>query len=247
MIRIDVTDGIVTGEGAEYTFVLPKSWQIGAVTVNRERPAGAAQFLDKIIFMYRPVDRISMPTTFAILYVYENRPNFTLQPPGARKILETDSYVFVFESTTRNNFRDTVDRMTLDILITSAASDSAMAEQIAVPRSQRITPTSTVTVNGRLLRSQAVRRAGGAIYIPLREAGNALGYAVVWSAATNDVTLYAIEHRHVVSINLSPAAQRYPVIIIDDRAFVSSVFFMRELNVNIEIDGNNNVIITSVT
>ncbi|MCL2699032.1 MAG: hypothetical protein FWE68_01840, partial [Defluviitaleaceae bacterium] len=63
--RIDISDGVVTGVGAEYTFALPNSWLGGSVSVNRERPARGSQFIDKLIFLYRPIDRISMPTVFA--------------------------------------------------------------------------------------------------------------------------------------------------------------------------------------
>ncbi|MCL2699376.1 MAG: copper amine oxidase N-terminal domain-containing protein, partial [Defluviitaleaceae bacterium] len=195
--------------------------------------------------LYRPIDRISMPTVFATLHVYENRPNFNLHPPGSRKILETDKYVFIFESVSRNNFTDPVDRAAFDQHISSAANDAMMAGQIDVPGSERIIPTNTVNVNGRVLRNHAVRGAAGTIYIPVREASNMLGYTVAWSAATNVVTLNSPERNHTVTINLNPGADRYSTIIINDRSFISTAFFMRELNANIEVDGNNNVIITT--
>jgi len=244
VIRIDASSGRVTGEGAEYTFVMPESWQTGSVTVNREKPNSSSAFLDKLTFLYIPNDRISISTVFATLYVCENKPN--LQPPGSRKLLETDKYVFMFDSPSRNNFSEPADRRAFGQLITSAANDTMMANQIEVPQSQRRIPINTITVNGRLMRNKAVRNTVGTIYIPIRETCNALGYSVSWNAASREITIYSSARRHGATISLSGAfRQNYSTIIIDDRAYVTSVFFMSVLNANIDVDGRNNVVIST--
>jgi len=243
VIRVDASDGRIAGVGAEYTFVMPKSWQNGSVTVKRERPNRNSQLVDNLIFEYIPIDRISMPSVFATLYVYENQADFT--PPGARKILETDKYIFMFESPSHNNFTDSADQLIFGQYLLTAASDPMMANQIEVPPAQRRIPNNTITVNGRLLRNQALRSEGGTIYIPIRETCNALGYSVSWNAASREVTIHSSDRRHAIPINLSPTLGQnfYSTIIIDNRAYITSGFFMRALNASIEIDGRNNVVI----
>jgi hypothetical protein len=187
-----------------------------------------------------------MSTPFAMLYVCENKHN--LQHPGSRKLLETDKYVFMFDSPSKNNFRESADRVIFSQFITSAANDSTMASQIEVPHSQRKIPNNTITVNGRLLRNSAVRSTAGTIYIPIREACNALGYSVSWNAANREITIYSSDRRHGATISLTGAfRQNYSTIIIDDRAYVTSVFFMSVLNANIDVDGRNNVVISTAS
>lgn len=243
VIRLDISDGSIKGEDADYTFVLPKSWQNSSVTVNRERPGQQSQFLDKLIFLYMPLDKISKPMVFATLYVYENRSGVKLE--GSRKLLETDKYIFMFDSTSKNNFTDVADKSLFGQYIEGAGNDYIMASQIEVPKSQRRLNYNTVTVNGRLLRGSAIQNINGTVYIPVREACNALGYSVDWNAADSTVVIYQGSERYTISTPGSSTRQNYATIIVDSKAYVTSVFFMRALNANIEVDGYNNVVISS--
>lgn len=245
VIRIDASGGRIKGMGADYTFIMPGSWQNGSVIVNRERRNNRSPFLDKLIFLYIPIDKISMPTVFAMLYVCENKPG--LEHPGSRKLLETDKYIFMLEPFDSNHFSEPADRLALDQYIASISNDSMMASQIEIPPSQHKIPNNTITVNGRLLRNQAVRGAIGTIYIPIRETCNALGYSVSWNAHDFEITLYSNDRRHVVPIHLkSSFSQNYSTMIINDRSYITSVFFMRVLNANIEVDERNNIVINTV-
>lgn len=247
VIRLDISEGAIKGENADYTFVLPTSWKNGSVVVNREKPSSNGLFLDKLIFLYIPRDKITKPVTFATLYVCDNKPDLTIG--GSRRILETDRYTFMFDSTAKNNFIDGgIDYPLFNHYISSASNDPMMASQIEA--AQRKTVANTVTVNGRLLKSQSVQSYAGAgtstAYIPVREACSALGYYVDWSDHDFTVTIWNADEKYILSTSRSSLPQNYSTLIIGDKAYVSSVFFMRELNANIEVDSLNNVVINSI-
>ncbi len=240
--RLDTPDNKVYGEDASYTLSLPYTWNSGYVVADREKVSPQAKYLEKVILTYIPKNKTSKPISFFSLYVYKGRYNAILSS-NQRKILETNLYTFVVETETDNNFTDAADRDYFGYLLILVNNDIWTTNLIQVPKTQTKITSNTVNVNGKLLKKPSVLDANGVLFIPVREACQALDYMVSWAEVERDVVIARNAEVHILPTREN-GKQNYQTLIVNNMAYVSSVFFMRALNASIEVDGYDNVVIS---
>jgi hypothetical protein len=174
-------------------------------------------------------------------YVYESA--FWTNRTRIRKIVETEAHVFAASAASLNPFSSGVDRSVFGALLREASSDSFIRNMIRFPAGTKILTNNVVRIRDRDLPSPSMR-IGNIVYIPVRDVAVELGYQVIWDAPTRTIMLrQGVRFEYIMQTSPISVRQSLDAVIIDDRAYASTIFFTQILRVNVEIDEYNNVYI----
>jgi len=239
--RINLSRGTFSGARVEYTLTIRHNWQTFLIAERETFDGPSNGLLERIMFFYVPQDRTARPVELMTFYVYESA--FWSNRTRVRKILETDQHVFAAASAQRNPFSSGFDRTTFGTLLREASSDSFVRNMIGLPPGTRILTNNVVWVANRELLSPSLK-IGNIVFIPVREVANALGYQVTWNVQDRTITLQrGIQFEYIMNVSPQTNRQSLDAVIINNRAYASSMFFTQIFRVSVEIDEHSNVFI----
>ena len=239
--RINLSRGVVSGARVAYTLTIRPNWQTFLIAERETFDNPSNGILERIMFFYVPQDRTARPVELMTFYVYESV--FWNNRTRVRKILETEMHVFAASAASRNPFASGFDRVTFGTLLREASSDSFIRNMIGLPQGTRILTNNVVWVSDREILSPSLK-IGNIVFIPVREVANALGYQVNWNAQNRTITLQrGIQFEYIMNVSTQTNRQSLDAVIINNRAYASSMFFTQIFRVSVEIDENSNVFI----
>jgi len=240
--RINLSRGTISGARVAYSLNIRTSWQTFLIAERETFDNPVNGLLERITFFYVPQDRITRPVELMSFFVYESA--FWSNRTRVRRILETENHVFAASAATLNPFSSGFDRTTFGTLLRDASSDTFVRNMIALPHGTRVLTNNVVWVSGRERPTPSVQ-LGNIVFIPVRDVAVALGYQVVWDARERTIT-FTRGHNFEYVMNVVPLVSRRSLdaVIINNRAYASSMFFTQIFKASVEIDENNNVHIT---
>ena len=106
-----------------------------------------------------------------------------------------------------------------------------------------------VFVNGEIMPSP-IEIINDSYYIALREVCEALNYTVIWDGDNRLVTIendgqFVDEFYLVAGSGITPISYDINLILLYDRIYMPTVYYLKKLNKNVEIDGTQNIVITT--
>jgi len=240
--RLDLSEGKIYGDKAAYTLNIPQIWA-GYLIADREKLINSPNLLEKINFYYQPQANYSKPVFLMSFLVYTNAG--WSDRSGYTKILTSKNNVFADQVTSYNPFANTTDRALFARFITDASDADFMYKMISLPANNKEVAYNRIRVNGNLVKGASAFSEDGVSYIPVRRVCEFMGYKVSWAADTRAVIISGKGLYVVFLTNATRLNQGFVVKMVGGVTYVSSMFFVQNLNSSLEIDENNNVLITN--
>ncbi|MCL2462369.1 MAG: copper amine oxidase N-terminal domain-containing protein [Defluviitaleaceae bacterium] len=235
--RLDLKQGTISGDKAYYVMTIPDLWQTYLVA-DREKPAQNGSPLEKLTFYYQPQDNMTKPVTLLNIAVYDKH-NYA-SDNGYAVFLETERYYFTYSCPSAEKLPTAADQAIFDQIVAKASDDMYLSALITLPSDDDKIFTETIWVNGSEIRAQPLIK-NGAIYLPVRAVCEALGYKVGWKDANRAISLSNMSGPIYLFADHPDLNHGYAVIMQDDRAYVSTLYFMTQLNLNVRVDERENV------
>ncbi|MDR1066081.1 MAG: copper amine oxidase N-terminal domain-containing protein [Clostridiales bacterium] len=241
--RLNLERGEINGEKVDYTLNLPLEWSGGYLIAERESVKSGGAIIEKVIFSYAPQNNKIKPVFLMNFFVYDRR-YYKEKEREEKPLIETDEYVYAKTSSGVNPFTNETDKALFDRFMRDAANDSFVTRFINLPSDQKIIYNNTVTICGEKIIGKSEVIEKNVVYIPLRETLEAVGYKIGWLEKERATTISKGDFYHLALLNARQPSKGYKTVIINDRMYVTSMFFMQVLNADIEIDDNYNVFIS---
>ncbi len=238
--RLDLFGGKVQGEQAEYSLVFPRYWN-NYLIADKEFLPSSSTALEKIHFYYVPQNKVYKPVLLTTFYVFDKKV-YSAYDVEIKKFLETKNYVFAVKAGSSSGLEGETDKALYNYFFNQLNEEQSLTDLIILPPTQQPITAESIYING-IKQKADVFRKGSTCYLPVREVSEALGYKVGWIAQRRVVTLTGNGRYFLLLTDNSIISQPYSTMFIKDRIYVSSLFFMREMGTNIEIDENFNVYI----
>ncbi|MCL2704175.1 MAG: copper amine oxidase N-terminal domain-containing protein [Defluviitaleaceae bacterium] len=249
-VPMDLSEGSFAGLSTEFYFTLPPEWydESGSllVEVDRVTYAQGEDIFDAfdIYFLGERQYWLLMR-----LYVFD-KAKWHEEDSDFTVVMKTQSYVFAVSIGDTARFTGYWELLLFDALMEPVSAPSKIFNLITLGRGHMVENQLAIFVNGILLPSP-VEVVDEIFYIPLREACDVFGYQIFWddelrrvSIAGNDGVLdsFVMAREGEAELEFLP---RFDVRMINDRIYVVTAYFAGVLRKNVQIDGTNNVIITS--
>jgi hypothetical protein len=238
---IDLSTGRVSGERAQY-FIdftsLPGDWT-SDVVAQRELIGIDSPVIERVEFYVRSYTRPTrdfLQLMFAI-YVIDRHSIDEEDIPYA-VVSRSRDYVFAVRYGL-GNFANVNDRTYHALKMHPMDTPIKMRRFITFPPNQRPDYRNTVFADGIPLNAPN-RNIGGIYYVQLREAAEIMGYTVRWNANTNTVSVSRGTFIDTFRITADTTHDHRGIHIrlIDDRTYVSTVYFAEILHKNFSFDAS---------
>jgi hypothetical protein len=175
------------------------------------------------------------------LYVFEKANWGGLADNNLEVVLFSRDYVFAAEIFYDNGFLEAQDKWYYDYCLRFLGKTNAIKDLIKLSPYQQNLFDSTVFINGEPLSDKAVV-IDNVTYVPLRAVFEKMGYLVFWNVPRNRIEITKGNYRDAFVItNGKCLGNGFKIILINDRAYISTVYFLRYLDKDVEIDEANNV------
>jgi hypothetical protein len=237
--RLDLSSGRISGQRAMYHLELPSTW-VGYMIADREKIANGEEPLDKLNFYYKPMNRIDKPVPVLTLNVYSIY-GFTLDE-GQRLLLETNKYCFTVWTAENDPLPNKTDQAIYSELLKNAKDDQYLIGLIRLSAGDKKVYRNTIWVNGKQLKVKSISE-GNSTYLPIRETCEQLGYAIGWDEAKRAVTIKRDEYSQTLMAEGNSAKSGFNILIKNDRSFISYLYFIYYMGLNVEIDESSNVLV----
>ena len=237
--RLDLKSGRIMGEIADYYMDIPTMWS-GYLTADREKPTGSTQPLEKLNFYFIPSDNKSKPVLFLSMNIYSK---FHYNPElNFRKLFETYKYIFTVYFPEDNKLKNKTDIAIYNNMRATASDDQYLTELIRLYKGDEKLYGNTIWVNGTQLNTKAVIDSN-VTYLPIRDVCEHLGYSVGWLQEQMAVTLSRNDTYEILLKNDINANHGFSIIINNNISYISSLYFISVLKLNVEIDERMNVML----
>ncbi|MDR2648656.1 MAG: copper amine oxidase N-terminal domain-containing protein [Clostridiales bacterium] len=234
--RLDLNSGRVTGERADYFLDIPTMWS-GYLIGDRELIINSIWPLEKLNFYFTPSIQPSKPALFLSVNIYSIY-HYSLAP-GHKKLVETDKYVFTVYFPVENPLKNKTD-IAIYNSMKADATDEYLTGLIRLSAGDEKRYDDTIWVNGKQLDIRAITE-GNVTYLPIRAVCERLGYNVGWLVAQEAVTMRRGDVYEILLKNDINANQGFSLVLNNNSAYISSLYFISALKLNVEIDERKNV------
>ena len=231
---------------------IPELWQ-GHLLADREKPSKTDGPVEKLAFYYLPQDNLTKPVPVLHINVYDKERDRERQftpEPNFDVFLETRRYnfAFMYDSEASAALTDKVDQAIVRQIAARASDDIFLAGLIWPASDDEKIFTNTLWVYGERLRAKPFKQKN-VTYLPIRKVCEALGYKVGWLEDDRAISIYKAKTDEYFFLLLdnpknNPAiSYGYQITILNDSAYISTLFFTTHLRVNIRVDERSNVFI----
>ncbi len=238
--RLELSDGIIYGHGADYAMQIPPLWQ-GYLICERENTSSAKP-LDKLFFYYVPTDKKTKPMlalTMSVFDKYDAAP-----PEGFRLICESKRYSFFVEIAKDNKLTDMTDNAIFNVITVNASDDRFLSGLIVLSQNDTRIYRDRIFTDGKQLNTQ-VYKNGNSVYLPLRDVCLALGFRINWLADKRAISVAKGEQYVLLFTDKQRLNGGIEVVMHEGKAYVPALFFVSKLKQDAEIDEYGNVFIYS--
>jgi len=230
----------VKGSIVEYTLDVPTSWR-KYIYMERELPSNSKKIVEKIVLYYLPMNATSSKSVLMELALFDKDGGAI--DSGYTKIYESDKYIYAYKAAAKNPYVFGSDRLIFDNMLKEASKAGYIKDYISFPTEKDTVIKFTVSVNGKRIPSPSLANALKVVYVPVREACQELGYSVGWNAEDSTVSISSGSFYTSLSKEIN-GSQKYNIVTINGKSYVSTMFFLQVLKCSVEIDQYNNVRIT---
>jgi len=236
-VKVMDVNSQIKGAVVEYILEVPSSWK-KYVYIEREVPSGGKKIVEKLVFYYLPMSANSSKSVFMEMVVFE-KESFAGESDYT-KLVESDKYVFAYKMASKNPYVFGSDRLIFDNMLREAAKASFIKDYVVFPTDKDSFVKFTVSVNGKKMASPSFANSLKVVYVPVREVCQELGHSVVWNAKDSSVSIYNGSFYTTLSRDTN-VKQKYNIVMINGKSYVSTMFFLQVLKCSVEIDQYNNV------
>jgi hypothetical protein len=196
--------------------------------------------MERLNFYFIPSDIRTRQTLFLSINIY-SKYHYRLEPEH-RRLLETTRYIFTVHLSNGSTLRNETDIAIFNTMRTTASNDQYLINLIRLYRDDEKLFDNTIWVNGRQLNTKAITDRN-VTYLPIREVCENLGYRVGWLSEQNAVTLrrgnsYELLLKNDINVN-----RGFTLLFHNNTTYISSLYFLTVLKLNVEIDERKNVIL----
>ena len=237
--RMDLKSSRITGVQADYCMDIPTMWS-GYLTADREKIVTSSQPLESLNFYFMPLDN-SEPELFLSLNIY-SKHRYKLEP-NHRRLIETNDYIFTVYISDGGSLSNTTDIAIFNKMQETASDDQYLVSLIRLTKNDQKLFDKTIWVNGKQLNTKAITDSN-VTYLPIREVCEALGYRVGWLPDSQGISLARDKTYEVLIKNDINVNNGFSVVVNNNKAYISSLYFLSVLKLNVEIDERKNVILT---
>ena len=236
--RLDLKSGRISGEKSDFYMDIPAIWP-DYLTADRERITNGLYPLEKLNFYFIPSDSQSKSPLFLSMNIYSK---FHYSPaPNHHKLLETNKYIFTVYLPKENSLKNKTD-ITRFNNMRSTADDQFLIGLIHLHMDDEKLYKNTIWVNGKQLNTKAITDSN-VTYLPIRDVCEQLGYSVGWLSDQKAITLRRNNTYEILLVNNINANHGFSLTFSNERAFISSLYFISVLKLNVEIDEQMNVML----
>jgi hypothetical protein len=240
--KLDLGSGRISGEKAKYYLDLPNMW-VGYMTADMERVTNNSMPLERVRFYYKPMAKGARRIPIVTVTVY-SRSNYSLET-GHKKLFESKENVFsawVANKATDKKIKNETDMRLFNTLVDYAEEDHNLCGMFRLEDGDSKMYSSTIWVNGWQINTKSISE-GSITYLPLRSVCETLGYNVGWLDSQNAVTLKRGGFYAVLVLNNLSVSKGHKILLADGVAYISSLYFISQLKLNVEIDERGNVLL----
>ncbi|MCL2351935.1 MAG: copper amine oxidase N-terminal domain-containing protein [Firmicutes bacterium] len=235
--RLDLRHGSISGEKAFYSMDIPELWR-AYLLADRVKSAQTDGSIEKLIFYYRPQDDLTKPIPVLCITVY-GKDKYTSAPEFS-VFLETHKYYFAYRCTEEMELQNEVDQAIVNQILTKAEDDIFLSSLIWPSSDDEKVFTNTLWVNGMQLHAYPYKQSNVTL-LPIRDVCEALGYSVGWIADRRAVTVAKPGEYYLLLADNPNVNDGYPIVIKNDKSYISSLYFATHMKVNIQVDERSNV------
>ena len=236
--RLDISEGVISGANADYTFSIPKKVR-SSLIVERVILGDATMALEKLDFYCNSYSTLFKPALLMSLYVF-NKGQWNAAY-NLTEVLRSRDYVFAVEIVDNNIFTMPQDRAFYIYCQNYFGQAGSISQYISLPPSQQYEFVHTVFIDGGPLPEKA-RVVDGVHFVQLRSVCEALGYTVGWNSRNNAIEVSRDGKVDTFVIkNGQYSGRGFKALLLEDRTFVSTSYFIRALSKNVDIDEVGNI------
>ena len=234
--RLDLKNGRISGGKADYCLDIPSMWS-DYLIADRERITNGQCPLEKLNFYFVPSDKDSKTELFLSMNIY-SKFNY-IPASNHRKLMETHRYIFTVYLPDKCSLKNKTD---IDIFndMRITADDQYLIGLIRLHKDDEKLYSNTIWVNGKQLNTKAIIDSN-VTYLPVRDVCEQLGYSVGWLQDQNAITMRRGDSYEILLKNNINANHGFSLVFSEDSAFISSLYFISVLKLNVEIDEYMNV------
>jgi len=236
-VKVMDVNSQINGSVVEYILDVPASWR-KYIYMEKEVQSNSKTIVEKLVLYYLPTSATSSKSVFMELAVF-NKSGWTTDV-GYTKLSESEKYVFAYKLAVKNPYVFGSDRLIFDNMFKEASKAGFIKDYVSFPTEKDSFVKFTVSVNGKRIASQSYTNALRAVYVPVREVCQELGYSVVWNATDSTVSIYNGSFYITLGKEIT-SKQKYNIITIGGKSYVSTMFILQALKCSVEIDQYSNV------
>jgi hypothetical protein len=238
----EMTGGKIIGEDADYQITIPeeiRNW----ISVDKAYFDEDPSLIEGITFFCKSFSKKYFPEVLMRLYVFEKANWGGLAENNLEVVLVSRDYVFAAEIYYDNGFLEAQDKLYYERCRQFLGKADAIKNLIKLSPYQQNLFDSTVFINGEPLDEKAVI-IDDVYYVPLRAVFVEMAFKVVWNGQRNRIEITKNDYRDAFIVSAGKClGNGFKILIINDRAYISTVYFLRYLEQNVEIDAANNIYI----
>ena len=242
-VKVMDVNSQVKGSVVEYILDVPASWK-KYIYMEKEITSNNKSIVEKLVLYYSPLSAASSKSVLMELAVF-NKDGWSADL-GYTKLSESEKYVFAYKVVTKNPYIFGSDRLIFDNMFKEASKAGFIKDYVSFPAEKDSFVKFTVSVNGKRMASPSFANSLRVVYVPVREVCQELGYSVAWNAKDSTVSIYNGSFYTTLGREIN-ARQKYNIITLDGKSYVSTMFFLQALKCSVEIDQYSNVRISKGT
>lgn len=237
--ELDVTDGQIEGQFADFKINILHSWMEFLVIYREELPEDSP-VIEKISFNYKPIDKVLKPIFLMNLYVFNNEvEDLYFNEMDLKVLLETEKNIFAVKISEDNNIEDEVDNVLYELLLKEIEKSLFYKNFIELKYITELVVRNTLTINECESPFRNVLNIDGVGFVPLRETCEKLKAKVMWIEEEKFVKV--IYKKNEFIFNPEDNHKKFNSIIYKDIVYVDSAFFDNILGCSTEVDDEFNI------
>lgn len=236
--EIDIEDAVIDGNNAEYLINLPSEW-ISDLVVYREKITNSSILLEKLDFYLKSANKNSKDIYIMSLFIYdkihwESTHNYI-------KVIESDDYVVTMFLANMPSSLINTDKILFNYYAEEFTNIRKLVENIEFAKDENAIKSLRIFVNGILLDETVFIRDDYRPYLPIRDICEHLGYEVKWSSDPQQVNV--VKDKQAYNIHVDDSNSSYGATIINNKTYISDLFFIHTLKASVEVDSFGNIYI----
>ncbi|MFV0504359.1 MAG: stalk domain-containing protein [Lachnospirales bacterium] len=223
---VDISSGKIISQNSDFYFTIPVSWEnyieVEKITDPNRR------FIERWDFIYLPREEENGKTKFLSIYIY-NKNNWAIRS-NEEVLFKTTNYVFSASIETDNYYTTFQDKIIYERFLSEISNNDFLVSRFT-GQDNKLTSSYRITVNNKMIDEKSTK-IKNQLYLPLRAVCDELGFSIKWDEKTKTI---------VINNKVKLRAGQEGAMIIDNYTYLPTIFYVKQLGLNVDVDNLNNV------